>query len=238
MRQYPFKNVLGQDYTEGCFAPSLERALKAADHDTLRRRQRENTKTGLRYGIGIAVITEQTGMGASRYKARGILRVPGFESAHIKIKPDGTLIAAISQAAIGQGNATAFSQIVSDTIGAPIKDIRIVEGDTGLTPEGSGTFASRGITIAGNAVLGAATKVRDKMARIAANMIECDPADIRFEDGWAHVAGAKELKLSLRQIASVAYSQADVPMPGGKATASRRSSTTTRQRRSLPAWCT
>ncbi len=216
VREFPFRNVLGQDYSEGCFAPSLDMALKAIDYDGLRNRQRENVDRGLRYGIGIAVITEQTGMGASRYKARGILRIPGFESAHIKVEPDGTLVAAISQASIGQGNATAFSQIVSDIVGVPLKDIRIVEGDTGRTPEGSGTFASRGITIAGNAVLGAATKVRDKMARIAAHMIECDPADIRFEDGSAYVAGVKRMKVSLRQIASAAYSQTEASIPKGE----------------------
>jgi carbon-monoxide dehydrogenase large subunit len=152
-------------------------------------------------------------MGASRYKARGILRVPGFESAHIKVEPDGTLVAAISQAAIGQGNETAFSQIVSDITGTPLEDIRIVEGDTGRTPEGSGTFASRGITIAGNAVLAAAVKVRDKMAQFAAQMIECDPADLRFENGVAHVAGAREVKVTLREIAAAAYSRTEAKLP-------------------------
>jgi aerobic carbon-monoxide dehydrogenase large subunit len=126
------------------------------------------------------------------------------------------LSAAISQAAIGQGNATAFSQIVSDIIGAPLKDIRIVQGDTARTPEGSGTFASRGITIAGNAVLVAATNVRDKMARIAAHMMECDPVDIRFEEGHAHVAGATGMRVSLRQIAATAYSQTETTLPQGE----------------------
>jgi carbon-monoxide dehydrogenase large subunit len=216
VREFPYRNVLGQDYAEGCFAPSLEKGLEAIDYDGLRRRQRDNGDPNRRYGIGIAVITEQTGMGASRYKARGILRVPGFESAHIKVEPDGTLFAAVSQASIGQGNATAFSQIVSDTIGVPIEDIRVVEGDTGRTPEGSGTFASRGITIAGNAVLAAATKIREKMARIAGHLMECDPADVLFADGVAHVAGARGMKVSLREIASAAYSQTEASIPKGE----------------------
>lgn len=216
VRAFPFKNVLGQDYTEGCFAPSLERALAAADYEGLRRRQRENKDNNIRYGIGIAVITEQTGMGASRYKARGILRVPGFESAHVRVEPDGTLVAAISPAAIGQGSATAFAQIVSEVVGAPLGTIRVIGGDTGRTPAGSGTFASRGITIAGNAVMAAAGKVRDKMARIAAQMIECDPADIRFEDGHAHVVGVKDMKVSLRHIAAAAYSQTESVLPPGE----------------------
>jgi aerobic carbon-monoxide dehydrogenase large subunit len=216
VREFPFKNVLGQDYSEGCFAAELERALIAARYEDLRTRQRENRNKNVRYGVGIAVITEQTGMGASRYKARGILRVPGFESAHIKIEPDGTVVASISQAAIGQGNATAFSQIISDIVGAPIRDIRIIAGDTAQTPEGSGTFASRGITIAGNAVLGAAIKVRDKMARIAANIFECDAGDIRFENGSAHVVGIKDLQVGLDQIAAAAYSQTEAALPSGE----------------------
>lgn len=216
VQEFPYRNVLGQDYAEGCFAPSLDTALKAAGYDELRRRQRDNIDKNVRYGLGIAIITEQTGMGASRYKARGILRVPGFESAHIKLEPDGSLVAAVSQAAIGQGNATAFCQIVSDTLGVPIDSIRVVEGDTGRTPEGSGTFASRGITIAGNAVLQASTKVREKIARIAAHMIECDPGDVRLEDGYAFVAGAKEMKVSLRQVASAAYSQTESALPPGE----------------------
>lgn len=216
VQTFPYRNVLGQDYSEGCFAPSLEMALKSADYEGLRRRQRENADPGRRYGIGVAVITEQTGMGASRYKARGILRVPGFESAHVKIEPDGSIVGAISQSSIGQGNATAFSQILSDVLGVPVDQIRVVVGDTGLTPEGSGTFASRGITIAGNAVFGAAGKVRDKMARIAANMIECDPADIRFEDGRAFVVGASDLGVSVREIAQAAYSQTESKLPDGE----------------------
>ena len=216
VREFPYTNILGQVISEGCFGPALERALEGVDYTALRRRQSENKDPNIRYGIGVAVITEQTGMGASRYKARGILRVPGFESAHVKLEPDGTLTAAISQTAIGQGNATAFSQIMSDVIGAPLTDIRIVCGDTGRTPEGSGTLASRGITIAGNAALAAAGKIREKMARIAAHMIECDPADIRFEDGHAHVVGVKEMRVSLRQIAGAAYSQSRATLPEGE----------------------
>jgi CO/xanthine dehydrogenase Mo-binding subunit len=105
---------------------------------------------------------------------------------------------------------------VSDLVGAPLKTIRVISGDTGRAPAGSGTFASREITIAGNAVMAAASTVRDKMARIAAHMIECDPADVRFEDGYTHVVGVKDMKVSLRQIAAAAYSQTESVLPPGE----------------------
>src|SRR5262249_42167331 len=51
---------------------------------------------------------------------------------------------------------------------------------------------------------------------IAAHLIECDPADIRFDDGLAHVAGAKVLNVTLQQIAAAAYSQTEVSLPCGE----------------------
>jgi carbon-monoxide dehydrogenase large subunit len=207
VEEFPYTNVLGLEYPEGVFRPALERALAVAGYPALRRRQQEHDGAdGRSFGVGIAVVTEQTGMGAARYKARGLYRVPGFESASVRVEPDGTVTAGISQAAAGQGHATAFAQVVSEHLGAPLEDIRIIEGDTARTPFGTGTFASRGVVIAGNAVSRAALKVREKMARIAAGLLECDAADLEFRDGHAAVVGVPGLRVSLRDIASVAYS--------------------------------
>lgn len=214
VRDFPYQNVLGQTYADGCFLPALERALDRIAYAALRRR--DPVDGHRRRGVGIAVITEQTGMGASRYKARGLLRVPGYESASVKLEPDGTVVAGISQAAQGQGHATAFAQIVSDRLGAPLDDIRIIEGDTARTPFGTGTFASRGIVIAGTALSRAAVEVREKMARIAAHLLECSAADLRFADGRAFVDGVPALSVGLREIAEVAYSARDRSLPAGE----------------------
>jgi len=213
---FPYRNVLGLEYTEGCFAPALERALEKSGYAEFRRQQQAADRTGdVVRGIGLAVITEQTGMGAARYKARGLFRVPGFEGASVKVEPDGSVLACISQAAQGQGHATAYSQIVSDLLVVPLEAIKIVEGDTGRVPFGTGTFASRGMVIAGNALRAASVKVRDKMAEIASTLLECAPGDIVFGNGYAHVAGAPALRLSAREIASTAYSTGDRRVPPG-----------------------
>ena len=207
VREFPYINVLGLEYPEGVFLPALERALEVIDYEALRRRQRlHDPAEGQYLGVGIAVITEQTGMGAARYKARGLYRVPGFESAAVRVEPDGTVTAAISQAAAGQGHATTFAQVVSEHLGAPLEDIRVVEGDTARTPFGTGTFASRGVVMAGNAVARAAREVRGKMARIAAGLLECNAADLEFRDAHASVVGVPGMRVSLRDIASAAYS--------------------------------
>ena len=204
VREFPYRNVMGLDYAEGCFLPALERALKLADYEGLRRRQREQAGGRRAYGIGVVLATEQTGMGSARYQARGLLRVPGFEGATVKLEVDGSASAHVSQAAAGQGHATSFAQIVSDSLGVPLAQVRVVEGDTGRTPFGTGTFASRGIVIAGGAVAAASEAVRKRAAEVAAGMLECGAGDVELRDGHAAVVGVPGMKVSLRAVAEKA----------------------------------
>jgi carbon-monoxide dehydrogenase large subunit len=214
VREFPYQNVLGQTYTDGCFLPSLEQALSTIDYKGLRNRQRNarEHETCL-YGIGISVITEQTGMASSRYRARGAFRIPGFEAASARVEPDGTVVAALSLAAQGQGHQTVFSQIISERLGVEIDQIRIVEGDTANTPFGSGAFASRGMVIAGSALDRVAIRIRDKMAAIAAHHLECGAHDLVFASGHAHVNGVTDLRISIQEIAAIAYSRESRAMP-------------------------
>ena len=58
--------------------------------------------------------------------------------------------------------------------------MRVVLGDTAVTPYGSGTFASRSMVSGGGAVLRAAAKMRDKLCAVAAARWEVDPEEVRF----------------------------------------------------------
>lgn len=207
--EFPYKNVLHLPYREGCFLPAMERCMELADYEGLRRRQR-TVQDGKLRGVSVVVITEQTGMGAARFKQRGLFRIPGYEAASIKIEPDGTANASVSMAAIGQGSATSFAQIVSDTLGVPMDAVRVVTGDTGSGPRGTGTIASRGMVVAGNAVLAASGQIAEKMKRIAASFLGCAPADIFLKDSYAQVRNAPNLHMSLAQIATSAYSAGEI----------------------------
>jgi aerobic carbon-monoxide dehydrogenase large subunit len=212
---FPYKNVLGLPYREGCFLPTMDRCLELADYPELRRRQADARDGKLR-GVSVVVITEQTGMGAARFKQRGLFRIPGYEGALVKIEPDGTATACVSMAAIGQGSATSFTQIISDKLGVPAEDVRIVTGDTGRGPTGTGTIASRGMVVAGNAVLAASGKVAEKMSRIAGAILDRPPEDIFFADGYAQVKNAPNLHVSVARIASVAYSSGETILAAGE----------------------
>jgi carbon-monoxide dehydrogenase large subunit len=190
----------------------FERALTLADYQSLRDSQRASREEqGWRSGIGVSVTTEQTGMGATRYKARGLFRIPGFESALVRVEPDGNVHVAVSQMALGQGNLTAYTQIVADSLRLEPQRIRLVQGDTAVTGHGSGTFASRGVVIAGTALVKACEVVKEKLRVIAAAELGSPSAEVQFEDGGFLSAAAR--RISITQLAQIAYSRGSTRSP-------------------------
>jgi carbon-monoxide dehydrogenase large subunit len=207
IRTFPYENVMGLTYAEGCWAEAFERALVLADYDAVRARQRGiDPDDEWQLGIGMAICTEQTGMGAARYKARGLFRIPGFETANIKVEPDGSVSAAVSINGIGQSSRTAFTQIVADELRIDPRRIRMILGDTGRTGRGSGAFASRGIVIAGNAIMQACGQIKDKLKTIAAAEFQVTADMVEIADNGDCVWG--EHRLSVAELAAKAYNRA------------------------------
>ncbi|MGE0798497.1 MAG: xanthine dehydrogenase family protein molybdopterin-binding subunit [Lautropia sp.] len=203
---FPYLNVLGLEYREGCFGAALDRALELSRYAQRRKAQRRYNarRAHRRMGIGVAVVTEQTGMGSARYRARGLLRVPGHERASIAIAADGVVTVRVSLVAQGQGHATAWAQIASDVLGVPLRDVRVVAGDTSRTPDGTGTFASRGMALAGSALLRAAQQLRARLARAASMALDAPAEALQFADARVCVSGAAARAVPLREAARLA----------------------------------
>ena len=89
---------------------------------------------------------------------RGMEPYPGQE----KAPPRAEVAVYLGISTMGQGHETIFAQICADGLGMPIESITVYHGSTDLTSYGGGTYASRGTTLAGNAVYGAAQKLRDR----------------------------------------------------------------------------
>ena len=212
----PYTTPVGIPYTSGTFRKCLLRALEESGYDAFRNKQpADRMMDGKLRGIGIGCIVEHTGQGASRYRIRGVRSVPGFDSAHVEVQPNGRAVVSISQATQGQGHLTAFAQIAAERLGLNVEDVTVIEGDTDQCPYGTGTFASRGAVLGGGAVIRASAVVRDKMARIAADVMEVSVEDLEFSGGHAQVAGS-DLSLSIREIATMAYARHDRALPKGE----------------------
>ena len=212
----PYTNAVGMRYGSGSFDTCLERALAAADYAGFRQAQTaDRLRDGKLHGIGIANVIEHTGQGTLRYRQRGIVYVPGFDGAQVKVEPNGRAIAWVSQCTQGQGHLTAFAQIVAHELGIGFDDVTVVEGDTAFGTYGTGTFASRGAVIAGGATLRASNRVADKIRRIAGHVLKVNARDIKLADGRAYVSGVSEASISIREVAAIAHSMHVHALPEG-----------------------
>jgi carbon-monoxide dehydrogenase large subunit len=107
-----------------------------------------------------------------------------------------------------------LAQIAADVFDVPLERVRVVLGDTDLTPYSSyGTADSRGSVVGGTAVLRASRALRDKMARLAAHLLEANVEDIEVAGGRCAVRGSPQRGLALAQVAREAYRGQQLP-PG------------------------
>jgi aerobic carbon-monoxide dehydrogenase large subunit len=178
-------------YDSGDYPAGLEMALDLIDAKSFRRRQAEERVAGRYLGLGIGCYVEGTGIGP-------------YEGAHVRVEPSGKVFVATGLTTQGQGHATTFAQIAAEALGCDPTDVSVVTGDTTRFNFGAGTYASRGIVTSGSAVHKAATVVRDKTLRLAANLLEVSPHDLELIDGRARVKGMPDKALTLGALATVA----------------------------------
>jgi carbon-monoxide dehydrogenase large subunit len=114
----------------------------------------------------------------------------------------------------GQGLETTVAQLAAAELGVPIDTVRVVLGDTDLTPFGLGAFASRQAVIGGGAVVLAARAVRKKLLRVAAHALEAAVDDLEVGDGRIAVKGAPGRELTVGEIARIAHLETQRLPPG------------------------
>lgn len=214
--EFPWTSALGIRYDTGQYHRCLDRALEMADYERQRRQSGKLGADGKFRGIGICNFTESTGTGAPGWRARGISRFPGFDSATIRIEPTGEVSAFVSQAAAGQGHLTTFAQLVADHVGCAFDQVTIVEGDTGRSPYGTNTVASRSAITAGGAIIRAGAKVKDKLKRIAGYHFDTSPGNIDIRDGKARMLDAPDNVVPMAELAALAYSIGPASLPQGE----------------------
>jgi len=207
----PYKTPIGPTYDSGNFPKLFERALALGNYAGFEARRAAANKNGRLRGFGMACYVESSGVAPTRFAGALGARAGFYESAAIRVEPDGGVRAALGTHNHGQGHATSFAQILASRLGVPIERITIIEGDTDLVPYGTGTFGSRSIAVGGCALDRAAAKVIAKGKLIAGHLLEAAPDDIAFADGAFAIAGT-DRKLSFAQVARAAYIPHNLPL--------------------------
>ncbi len=89
---------------------------------------------------------------------------------------------------IGQGSDDVLAAIVAEVLGIDPYDVRLVTGDTGLTPVDLGSYSSRVTVMMGNAAIQAAESLREKLAEAAAEQLMAIPDRLVFSQGRVFLA--------------------------------------------------
>jgi aerobic carbon-monoxide dehydrogenase large subunit len=181
--QMPFDNISKRHFDSGDYPEALRRAMLAIDLEGVRRRQAEGEGDGRRLGVGFAMYSEQAGHGTSVYAAWGIPFVPGHEQCHARLTPDGGLELRIGAHSHGQGLETTLSQVAHSILGIAHDRIRLVHGDTALTPYSTGTWGSRSMIMSGGAVAAACEQLAARLIKIGASLLQAKTAEVSLQDG-------------------------------------------------------
>jgi carbon-monoxide dehydrogenase large subunit len=209
--EFPYRTATGALYDSGNYEECLKRALEVSEYYEFKREQTAARKNGKYYGIGIACYVEQAGLGPSKMIGSLGIRQGGWEKSTVIVDQSGKVTVVSGIQPIGQGTEHAIATIVGKELGLPPSDVSVLCSDTAFASFGGGAFASRSLAIGGVASALAARKVKEKVLKIAAHMLEARIDDLVFENGVAKVRGSTTKGISLEEIAENAYIMINMP---------------------------
>jgi carbon-monoxide dehydrogenase large subunit len=211
--EFPYTTIATLQYDSGNYEAATAKAVELFGYDDLRKEQAARRESGdpVQLGIGISTFTEMCGLAPSRVLGSLAYGAGGWEHAAVRMLPTGKVEVVTGSSAHGQGHETAWSQIVADRLGVPFEDIRVLHGDTQVSPKGMDTYGSRSLAVGGIAVVGACDKVIEKAKVIAAGLLEVSPDDLEWTPGRWSVRGDPEQGRSIAEIALATFAAHNLP---------------------------
>ena len=158
------------------------------------------------FGVGIVfivplgrAIAQQRGQGESG-RGGGSERQPSDIGAWIHIDEDGGVSVFTGKVEMGQNIRTSLAQAVAEELHVSVATIRMVMGDTDLTPFDMGTFGSRTTPTMAPQLRKAAAAAREALIEMAAQQLSVEPASVKIVDA-RFVNHDKSKSLSLADVA-------------------------------------
>ncbi|MDA0260870.1 MAG: xanthine dehydrogenase family protein molybdopterin-binding subunit [Proteobacteria bacterium] len=207
----PYRSVTNLLFDIGDYPRGVAMAVELIDLPAVRARQAKGESDGRLIGVGFAAYTEQTAHGCGEWVTRGTPVIPGYESATARLLSDGTILVFVGIQSHGQGLETTLAQVVHQELGIDPANVSVRHGDTESCPFGMGTFASRTMVMSGGAVARASRMMREKMAKIAAHLLQCGAEEVEFRDG--QVFGPQG-SVTFEEIGHTAYLRQERLPPG------------------------
>lgn len=209
---YPYTFPSGVKFEKLSHHQCLDQLMTLMDYTGLRQEQAALRAQGIYRGIGLAAMIEVTNPSPAFYGVGGA-RISAQDGATIRLDPAGMVNVLVSVTEQGQGTEAVFTQIAATAVGVKVENVRVITGDTAITPYGGGTWASRGAGIGGEAVLQAGKVLRKHILDVAAAILQLESATLDLVNGVVvdKLSGQEHIPLS--EVGRVAYFRPDtLPM--------------------------
>lgn len=145
----------------------IKKSAEAIGWKEKRGKQRDKNR-----GVGIGINGMFSGSGYWPFACTAIVR----------LNHDGTITLMEGDCEFGQGADTAYSQIAAEAVGLPLEDVTLVSSDSELCPMNYSNFLSGGLFVGGGAVYNAAMNLREKILKVASEVMRAKPEDIELKN--------------------------------------------------------
>jgi carbon-monoxide dehydrogenase large subunit len=209
---YPYTFPSGIKFEKLSHHKTLDKLLDVMKYKSLREEQKSLRAKKIYRGIGLAAMIEVTNPSPAFYGVGGA-RISAQDGATLRLEPTGMVTVMCSVTEQGQGTEAIFAQIAASAVGVSLEKTRIITGDTGTTPYGGGTWASRGAGIGGEAVLQAGRALRSNILDVAAAILKMDKQELDLSGNQVVNRLTQEPKMALEELGRIAYFRPDtLPM--------------------------
>jgi CO/xanthine dehydrogenase Mo-binding subunit len=169
--------------------------------------QAEARKAGRYIGIGLATAQQRSVYGPTEfwfwYDSPGLTTAP--ESVGLSLGPTGEFTVTMFSPFWGNSPETVVAQTLAEEFGIEPSHVTVTYEDSQHALPSAGPGGSRMTVMLTGAVVGAARKLKDKLARIAAHQLEAAVEDIAFADGRAMVRGVPDKAMTYAELGLKAY---------------------------------
>ena len=210
---FPYQTPVAFLYDSGDYDRLMATAADNADYAGMRAAQAEARAAGKLRGVGVVCCIEASGPAPSAVAGSLGSAVGFWESGEVRVHPTGQVSVFTGSHTHGQGHETTFAQVAADELGVPLESVEVVHGDTGRINFGMGSYGSRSACVGGSALVRSAEKVRAKVLKIGAHLLEAAEEDVVYdrEAGRVHVKGSPDRGKDFGEIAFAAYTAHNLP---------------------------
>ena len=201
---YPHVTATGMPFEGLSLHAALDTLIAAMDYHVLRDEQAALRKENVYRGIGISNFVEGTTPSPTVYGEGGV-PITAQDACTVRLEPTGDVTCLVGVTEQGQGATAMMGQVVAGAVGVPMDAVKVIMGDTDVTPHGGGTWASRATGIAGEAGLRAGRALRDNILKIAGALLQADSETLDIVDGTVVARSDGAARMTLREIGRMVH---------------------------------